>query len=518
MIFLFQKIRFLIFAYLLSRYDSVKKCELIREQIPLILSYATTVHKSQGLTVDYVEVHAEDMLYPSLLSVAISRVRSPEGLHVTGFHKKCAVKPEKTLVDAIKKAGTTVKSDVGCCQKLEVELAGDEAEIFESDDEEFFAVLGDSAISLQETFQDTGASSATASTSTVVNPSEVQSLLLRQSFLSPVTQIQENINADIKYLKNHLDLTSTYDSLLSTIHANFSLTIDGNIKPDAANGIIFNNFMERHNRYLLTSIAELLEEQGISDKYHPYIRQMMMDMATDFFDAEARKAGEKSLASVFTDYRRPSLDAGQGVIRRVGGRAVYLARREKERRLKTLREKTMSVDYKMEKKILRCLNYMETTSEDVISGKYPETAYETERRSGRHRALTHITDESYEFFSELEKARDSYQSIGNALLQGDAVIRNTYNSILLNTQLWEKLKIAIPAAGTDNYLMQTVYKLLLRKYLPVGNNTFRKQLVAHLEKTKKLAHRPQIAAMQETTAKKRKVCDLTFCCYDLLLK
>ena len=53
----------------------------------------------------------------------------------------------------------------------------------------------------------------------------------------------------------------------------------------------------------------------------------------------------------------------------------------------------MSVDDKMEK-ILRCLGY---------------TTYETELRSGRHRALTHITDESYEFFSELEKAPDPCQ-------------------------------------------------------------------------------------------------------------
>ena len=34
----------------------------------------------------------------------------------------------------------------------------------------------------------------------------------------------------------------------------------------------------------------LLEEQGISDEYHPYICQMVMEMAADFYDAEARKA------------------------------------------------------------------------------------------------------------------------------------------------------------------------------------------------------------------------------------
>ena len=65
------------------------------------------------------------------------------------------------------------------------------------------------------------------------------------ALMLPVTQIQENLN-----LKNKLDLTSTYDPLLNNKHANFSLTIDENIRLDAAHGIINNNW-KSHNRYYL---------------------------------------------------------------------------------------------------------------------------------------------------------------------------------------------------------------------------------------------------------------------------
>ena len=82
----------------------------------------------------------------------------------------------------------------------------------------------------------------------------MQSLLLRQSLMSPVTQIQVNLNANTNNLKNKLYLTLTHDSLLIINQANFSLTIDENIRTDAANGIIINNW-KRHNRYLLISIA-----------------------------------------------------------------------------------------------------------------------------------------------------------------------------------------------------------------------------------------------------------------------
>jgi ATP-dependent DNA helicase PIF1 len=56
--------------------------------IPLILAYAITIHKSQGQTIDYLDVDLRKLgtwREPGLVYTALSRARSAEGLRVRGF-------------------------------------------------------------------------------------------------------------------------------------------------------------------------------------------------------------------------------------------------------------------------------------------------------------------------------------------------------------------------------------------------------------------------------------------------
>jgi ATP-dependent DNA helicase PIF1 len=69
------------------------------EYFPLRLAYASTVHKSQGLTLDRVQVDIRDPFFkhPSMLYVALSRCRTAEGLRIVGqpetFARHCNVDP-----------------------------------------------------------------------------------------------------------------------------------------------------------------------------------------------------------------------------------------------------------------------------------------------------------------------------------------------------------------------------------------------------------------------------------------
>ena len=61
---------------------------------PLRLAYASTVHRCQGLTLDkaIVNIGSNFFYHPAMVYVALSRVKSPEGLIVVGSVDELAKK------------------------------------------------------------------------------------------------------------------------------------------------------------------------------------------------------------------------------------------------------------------------------------------------------------------------------------------------------------------------------------------------------------------------------------------
>ena len=71
-------------------------------QIPLILAWAITVHKSQGMTIEKVRCSLGNAFAEGQVYVAISRVKSLDGLFIESFNIN-NVKANKKVIEFYEK-------------------------------------------------------------------------------------------------------------------------------------------------------------------------------------------------------------------------------------------------------------------------------------------------------------------------------------------------------------------------------------------------------------------------------
>ncbi|XP_053402931.1 ATP-dependent DNA helicase PIF1-like [Mercenaria mercenaria] len=110
-----EKVRFSVFS-------PTRNTEIaVRMQYPVKLSFAMSIHKSQGLTIDCLEVDCRNIFKPGQLGVALGRARSSKGLRVINFKPQlCVIQQPEVVRNFLSRDSTELLEDKTCCsQKLE---------------------------------------------------------------------------------------------------------------------------------------------------------------------------------------------------------------------------------------------------------------------------------------------------------------------------------------------------------------------------------------------------------------
>ena len=85
--------------------------KVTRKQLPLKLAYAITIHKSQGMSLDLIEVDiGQNIFEAGQVYVALSRVRSLDGLHIIAFDP-AKIRAHKKVLSYLEHVGSLIKPD-----------------------------------------------------------------------------------------------------------------------------------------------------------------------------------------------------------------------------------------------------------------------------------------------------------------------------------------------------------------------------------------------------------------------
>ena len=96
-----------------------------RVQFPLLLAFALTVHKAQGMSLPRVQVDCSGMTTPGQLGVAIGRATSKSGLRVLNFRRDLVSRHPTSVYDFSQTDSIPFNQNLSCC-KTEIPIHVDE--------------------------------------------------------------------------------------------------------------------------------------------------------------------------------------------------------------------------------------------------------------------------------------------------------------------------------------------------------------------------------------------------------
>lgn len=89
-----------------------------RQEFQLCLAFAITFHKSQGLTLDHVEVDVGSVFPAGQLRVEVGRTKEKQGLRILGFNPKSVMRHDESLYKFYSENSNKVyENQLFCCKK-----------------------------------------------------------------------------------------------------------------------------------------------------------------------------------------------------------------------------------------------------------------------------------------------------------------------------------------------------------------------------------------------------------------
>ena len=517
-------------SYPISRYmftvfsPTLHKNIASRNQFPLALAYAWTIHKAQGQTLDYVDIDAHGIFAAGQFSVALGRARNLAGLRVTGFHKSLCPQHPPQINHYYGSSSVDPRDDLTCCHsKLETNLAKcDEREWegFESDDSDFDEADLQAIDELErhttttsdelERHTTTTTASVSIACETPVDvrgtqplPWVIDAVAWAQKFLLPANCPDPSFNR----LLQSLFLSPQNLALWTTNNHSKFMEFQKMYVPNAplvkTEPKDWTKYMAACTQYMRSADYKrsLLELFGLTTGQVMDIHVNVASTIAFGIVQEIIKmlSEDVKISSEIAVVSTPEMSApGRGKVRYVGGMCVAKMRYHY---MNTVTRNLFSdkdqhkVDHA--KEIVDLLATLEMGPHEVDFSSDPESLLQIARKQNLKMSLTHISDRVSDFFILATMKLQKLMTMANLKEHKDDLFFFIQKMINDDQQLNETWK-SLFASTTLNIYVTEIFNNVMQRFVRVSAKQFRKDIKDSLTVEKEKAHRKKVKAASET--------------------
>ena len=513
-----------------------------RQQLPLKVSYAMTIHKSQGSTLPYVEVNCDAIFAPGQLAVAIGRAKTVSGLAIFNFNeRKHIIKPRSDVVAYMKKI-TPIHNehDNECCLNT-IEIQGEQSAPVdnvmidvadnvdqEPDDAEILEMLNDLLKDqITEKDFDEHAIAQLGDLNVAVGQDEEQVVVLDNDVLDKTQQetVEQNV-LDLPELELGDDFDSAVFGEIPSVQSIKHTQPFNDIQiqwNEAADHFSERNGIERLSHLLLQKL-ELFWEKCLGKKisspaYTSFFSKVhlfctkgeLKEMCQTVLNAEMEKNEIQVLTSWFVTLRKHFIYVKENVtakpattskpvpaqnlemsssakskVRYLAGRSVAKTKKKAIKSIQqNLGKKSGVLAVHKGQKMLGYLEHMRTSFDHAMKGPYHDTLDEIERKQNNIGGLTHVTDETFLFYEKLEIQRRKLHTLPRLSKLGEDLFPDTQQQLMCDVGVHEQFKnIFKDKENCDVSVLNDLKVLMLDSFVAVSNNEFRKYASDALGKRK----------------------------------
>ena len=446
--------------------------------LPLMVAYALSIHKCQGLTLPAVHIDCRNIFAPGQLSVALSRVKEVGHISLANFSITALPNQPQHVIEFLKSAPISFSDSCCAAKTLSIipKVAADD--VFLSSDNEGDDVTFDDNELVKQVLEQGSTESEIENENSLLGASQIIEKLL---CCKEKSETQKSVNATVK------NISETKMKMFADHCQEFFTQAYEKHCKEASDTKQMTAFEAECVEFLFLpvyheALKKLFETEN-PNRIHQLIGSSTVSLLRDcFLDGKSRK----TIVTVRTDPCEVSLTSKKKVYH-LTGRCLFKMKKCYQRSMINNSRLITSNNISKWKNAESCLADLTQLESDVESSKdiLGEIVTHTTAHEYFPGALTHPSQPFFNFAMQIEKKRHKYHCMEGLKTHKGNVFVKCKSSIIKDPEIQSMMRAMLPDSENAN----VICNMFCQKYLNIMSNQLRKEMRDRLNYEKKLAHR-----------------------------